>query len=274
MFRICDSITNNILKKNFQYSTYLFVHKTRHSLYTSTTGKTPYGWFCNPLHAVTKDLSVTFCTSFPESFSSFTTSRHDSVDALCFAANTHNPLFKTGCTLQQVSPTLQAWKAPGRPQIDCWVCNKYYVGVITRGWYQTLVSIPGMGFLVWDFWYGIPGMGLLSPAPIVNLTLWGYIIFWVSGYQSVNDEGKVYYSRPPGSSGVPQQKVRIINYLMEKLFFKFHFPGSQVWEWLTFMTLTTRRIFLNWQGLSLSLCLLYFSVVVILSLSPTGPKRR
>lgn len=155
MFCICDNITNNILKKNFQYSTYLFVHKTRHSLYTSTTGKTPYGWFCNPLHAVTKDLSVTFCTSFPESFSSFTTSRHDSVDALCFAANTHNPLFKTGCTLQQVSPTLQAWKAPGRPQIDCWVCNKYYVGVITRGWYQTLVSIPGMGFLVWDSWYGI-----------------------------------------------------------------------------------------------------------------------
>ena len=33
------------------------------------------------------------------------------------------------------------------------------------------------------------------------------------------------------------------------------------------MTLTTRRIFLNWQGLSLSLCLLYLSVVVILSLT-------
>jgi hypothetical protein len=42
VFSICDRITNDILKKDFEDATGFFVDKTGNTLHTTTTSQTPY----------------------------------------------------------------------------------------------------------------------------------------------------------------------------------------------------------------------------------------
>ncbi|CAH3020579.1 unnamed protein product [Porites evermanni] len=51
------SITDHILKENFENTTSLFVDQARDSLNTATASKTTDSWLCDALDVVTKDLS-------------------------------------------------------------------------------------------------------------------------------------------------------------------------------------------------------------------------
>jgi len=65
------SITDDILKKNFENSTGLFVDEARDSLDTATASETTDGWLGNALDVISQNLTVTFGTPFPETFSPF-----------------------------------------------------------------------------------------------------------------------------------------------------------------------------------------------------------
>ena len=72
------SITDDILEENFENSTGLFVDEARDSLDTATASKTTDGRLGNALDIVSQNLTMTFSTSFPETFTSFSSSRHSS----------------------------------------------------------------------------------------------------------------------------------------------------------------------------------------------------
>ena len=76
------SITDDILKKDFENTTGLFVNQARDTLHTATASKTTDGWLGYALDVVPQYLAVAFRTSFPETFTSFTPSRHYSVASL------------------------------------------------------------------------------------------------------------------------------------------------------------------------------------------------
>ena len=76
VFGVCNSITDHILKKNFENTTGLFVDQTRDSLNTTTASETTDGRFGDALDVVTKDLTMTLGASFSKTLSSFTTTRH------------------------------------------------------------------------------------------------------------------------------------------------------------------------------------------------------
>ena len=58
------SITDNVLKENFENATGFFIDEARDSLDTATASKTTDGWLGDALDVVTKDLSVTLGASF------------------------------------------------------------------------------------------------------------------------------------------------------------------------------------------------------------------
>ena len=80
---VCHSITDHVLKENFENTTSLLVDQARDSLDTATASKTTDGWLGDALDVVPKDLSVTLGASFSETFASFTATRH--VD--CYSCN-------------------------------------------------------------------------------------------------------------------------------------------------------------------------------------------
>ena len=61
---VCHSITDHVLKENFENTTGLLVDQARDSLDTATASKTTDGWLGDALDVITKDLSVTFGASF------------------------------------------------------------------------------------------------------------------------------------------------------------------------------------------------------------------
>ena len=71
-----NSITDDILKENFENSTGLFVDEARDALDTATASKTTDGWFGDALDVVSQYLTVAFCTSFAKTFTSFSSARH------------------------------------------------------------------------------------------------------------------------------------------------------------------------------------------------------
>ena len=76
VFGVRHSITDHILKKNFENTTSLFVDQTRDSLNTTTASETTDGRFGDALDVVTKDLTMTLGASFSKTLSSFTATRH------------------------------------------------------------------------------------------------------------------------------------------------------------------------------------------------------
>jgi hypothetical protein len=76
VFRVSDGITDDILKKDLENSTSLFVNETRNTLDTTTTSETTDSGLGDSLDIVTKDLAMTLGASLSESLSSFATARH------------------------------------------------------------------------------------------------------------------------------------------------------------------------------------------------------
>ena len=73
---VCHSITDHVLKKDFENTTGLLVDQAGDSLDTATASKTTDGWLGDTLDVITKDFSVTLGASFSETFTSFATTRH------------------------------------------------------------------------------------------------------------------------------------------------------------------------------------------------------
>ena len=76
VFCISYSISDNILQKDLENTSCFLIDQPWNSLYTTSTGKTTDSWFCDTLNVVSKDLSVPLCTSFSQTFSSFSTAWH------------------------------------------------------------------------------------------------------------------------------------------------------------------------------------------------------
>ncbi len=71
-----DGITDHVLKEDLEDSTGLLVDQTRDTLDTTSASQTADSGLGDTLDVITQNLPVAFGASLPESFSSFTTSRH------------------------------------------------------------------------------------------------------------------------------------------------------------------------------------------------------
>ena len=72
-----DSVTDHILKENLEHTTSFLVDETRDTLDSSTASQTADGGLGDSLDVVAKHLAMTLGSSFAESFSSLSTTRHD-----------------------------------------------------------------------------------------------------------------------------------------------------------------------------------------------------
>jgi len=79
VFAVGDSITDDILEEYLQDTTGLLVDQPGDTLDTTTASQTTDGGLGYTLDVIPQHLSVTFCASFPQSLSSFTTARHDDI---------------------------------------------------------------------------------------------------------------------------------------------------------------------------------------------------
>jgi hypothetical protein len=70
MLSVGDGITDDILEKDLEDTTSLFVDQTGDTLDTTTTGETSDSGLGNTLDVVTKDLAMTLGSSLSESLSS------------------------------------------------------------------------------------------------------------------------------------------------------------------------------------------------------------
>src|SRR5690242_12853744 len=73
---VSHGISNHVLEEYFEDTSGLFVDQTRYTFDTSSSGQTSDGGLCDTLDVVSEDLSVTFCASLSETFTSFTSSGH------------------------------------------------------------------------------------------------------------------------------------------------------------------------------------------------------
>jgi hypothetical protein len=83
VFRVSDGIRDNIIEKDLENSTSLFVNETRNMLDTNRTSETTDSGLGDSLDIVTKDLAMTLGASLSESLSSFATARHVSICFVC-----------------------------------------------------------------------------------------------------------------------------------------------------------------------------------------------
>ena len=73
---VSHSISDDVLKEHLQHSTGLFVDEARDSLDSTTTGQTTDGRLGDSLDVVTQNFAMALGSSFAESFSSLSASRH------------------------------------------------------------------------------------------------------------------------------------------------------------------------------------------------------
>ena len=71
-----DGVTDNVLKEDFEHSSGLFVDESRDTLDSTTSSQSTDGGLGDTLDIVTQDLAVALGSTFAQSFSTFTTSRH------------------------------------------------------------------------------------------------------------------------------------------------------------------------------------------------------
>ena len=76
MLCVGDSVTDDVLKEHFEYTTGLFVDQSRDTFDTSSPGQTSDGRLGDTLDVITQHFSVTLGAPLSQSFSSFTTSTH------------------------------------------------------------------------------------------------------------------------------------------------------------------------------------------------------
>jgi hypothetical protein len=79
MLRVGDGIPNDILEKDLQDTTSLFVDQTGDTLDTPTASETTDRRLGNTLDVIAKDLAMTLGTSLSQSLSSFSSARHDEI---------------------------------------------------------------------------------------------------------------------------------------------------------------------------------------------------
>jgi hypothetical protein len=72
-----DRVADDILKKDLEDTTGLFVDQTRNTFDTSTTSETTDGGLGNTLDVIAKNLAMTLGSSLSESLSSLSSARHD-----------------------------------------------------------------------------------------------------------------------------------------------------------------------------------------------------
>lgn len=77
MLGICDCVSDNVLKENFENATSFLVYQSRNTFHTASTSQTTNSWLGDSLDVVTQNFPVSLCASLSESLSSFSTSRHD-----------------------------------------------------------------------------------------------------------------------------------------------------------------------------------------------------
>ncbi|KAM7499248.1 hypothetical protein LguiA_023662 [Lonicera macranthoides] len=76
MLGVGNSIANHILQKDLEYTSGFFIDETADPLHSTSSRQPPNCRLCNPLNVVTEDLTVPFCTSLSQPFSTFSTPRH------------------------------------------------------------------------------------------------------------------------------------------------------------------------------------------------------
>ena len=82
MLSVGDSITDNILKEDFENTSCFFIDQSRDTLDSTSPGQTPDGGLGDTLDVITQNFAMTLGATLSESLSSFTTSSHvDSVSA-------------------------------------------------------------------------------------------------------------------------------------------------------------------------------------------------
>jgi len=77
MLGIGDCISNHVLEEVLQHTSGFLVDESADSLNTTSSGQSSNCRLGDSLDVVTKDFSVSLRSTFAESFSSFTASRHD-----------------------------------------------------------------------------------------------------------------------------------------------------------------------------------------------------
>ncbi|KAJ0566614.1 hypothetical protein HanIR_Chr06g0275611 [Helianthus annuus] len=68
-----DGISDNIFQKDLENATCLFIDQTADTLHTSSASQSADSWLGDSLNVVTKNLTVSFCSSLSQSLASLTT---------------------------------------------------------------------------------------------------------------------------------------------------------------------------------------------------------
>lgn len=76
VFGVGDGVTNDVLQKDFQDASGLFVDQARDAFYTTTASQTANGRFRDALDVVAQHFTMALGTPFSQSFASFTASSH------------------------------------------------------------------------------------------------------------------------------------------------------------------------------------------------------
>ena len=77
VFGVGDGITDDVLKEDLEDTTGLLIDQARDTLDTTTTRQTANSGLGDTLDVITQDFAMTLSATLSESFSSFSTSRHD-----------------------------------------------------------------------------------------------------------------------------------------------------------------------------------------------------
>uniref|UniRef100_A0A9J7YVI1 Histone H4 n=1 Tax=Cyprinus carpio carpio TaxID=630221 RepID=A0A9J7YVI1_CYPCA len=81
-----DGVADHVLQEHLQHPAGLLVDQTGDALDSAAASQTTNGGFGDSLDVITQNFTMTLSASFPESFTAFTSSRHDQ-DELCFSQN-------------------------------------------------------------------------------------------------------------------------------------------------------------------------------------------
>ncbi len=89
MLGVGHRVTDDILKEDLEHAASLLIDETGDALDTSTAGEAADGGLGNALDVIAKYLAMTLRAPLPESFASFSASRHDELvvgtwDEMCF----------------------------------------------------------------------------------------------------------------------------------------------------------------------------------------------
>lgn len=76
VFRIRDSIADDVLQENFEHTSCFFVDQARDTLDATSSCETSNSWLRDALDVIAQHLSMALSATLSQSFSSFASSRH------------------------------------------------------------------------------------------------------------------------------------------------------------------------------------------------------